>query len=353
MWTLAIAVVVMGMAVLAGCGGGGDDDTGGGGSGSIDVPAKTIAYGELVGDASESAKRQAEALKEATDALGWELRYIQGEGDIPALTQGLVGAINAGADAMIVTSAAGSEVQPAMDAAARKGIPVIAAGGQSDPAGFTVSYQESEEKMGEILTEQMVEDMGGKGTLGVLDNTQILPGQLREEAREKVLGPTEIETVSRSDSDLADLIGGSKTAVNAMLAKDPDLESLWLVYDAMMPPALEALGSRGNSETGVYSYFANPANLETMRKNANVKALAENNLEHTDLIAIDQLTAHFSEDVDLDPQALEKCPLEYTVVTQDNMPPKGSAVYPIPPQVQAFVKNWEAGKFGQGADCGK
>jgi ribose transport system substrate-binding protein len=353
MHVFGIAAVVAGLAVFAGCGGGG----GGGsstGSGSIDVPSKTIAYGELVGDASESAKRQATAIKEAADALGWELRYVQGEGDIPGLTQGLVSAINAGADAMIVTSTAASEIQPAMDAAERKGIPVIAGGGQSDPEGFTASYQESEEEMSELLTKQLVEEVGGKGTLGVLDNTQILPGQLRESAREKVLEGTEIETVARSDSDLANLIGGAKTAVNAMLTKDPSLESLWLVYDAMMPPALEALTQRGNSTTGVYSFFANPSNLETMRKNENVKALAENDLEHTDLIALDQLVAHFSEEeAEINKSALEECPLQYTVVTRENMPAQGKAVFPIPPQVQAFVKNWEAGKFGQGADCGK
>jgi ABC-type sugar transport system substrate-binding protein len=355
--TLALALFV------AACGS--DDDSGdssGGadtgassdaGGGTIDVPKKTIVYGELVGDASEIAKRHGIALKEGAAALGWDVKHIQGGGDIPAMIKGLTGAINAGGDAVIVSSTDAPVIQPVVQLAKQKGIPFIADGGETAESDlFTARYQESEETMSKLLTEQMIKDLDDKGTLGVLDNSQIGAGKLRQAGREKALEGSGIETVSRTDSDLADLVGGSKKAVSAMLAKTPDLNALWLVYDAMMPPALEATNQRNNTTAKVYSWFANPSNLEVMRKNKNVQALVDNNFEHMAMISLDQLARHFKDGDDLSATALADCPLQYKVVTRDDIPPAGEAVFPVDEAVKPFVENWKSGKFGEGADCG-
>lgn len=352
---------VLALAVFAGaCGSSDDDSDTGGGSSSAStdsadsgVPKKTIVYGELVGDASEIAARHANALKKGTAALGWDLKYIQAGGDIPALIKGLTGAINAGGDAVIVSSTDAPVIQPVVALAKQKGIPFIADGGETaESEFFTARYQESEQQMSKVLTEQMIKDLGGKGTLGVLDNSQIGAGKLRQAAREKALESTDVDTVSRTDTDLADLIGGSKKAVAAMLTKTPDLNALWLVYDAMMPPSLEATNQRNNTTTKVYSWFANPSNLEVMRKNENVQALVDDNFEHMALISLDQLAKHFKDGTDLSETALADCPLKYTVVTRDNIPPAGEAVYPLDEAAQPFLDNWKNGKFGEGADCG-
>jgi ABC-type sugar transport system substrate-binding protein len=358
---LLMIVSVLALAVFAGACGSSDDDSGSdtgsstasGDSGDAGVPKKTIVYGELVGDASEIAARHANALKKGTAALGWDLKYIQAGGDIPAMIKGLTAAINAGGDAVIVSSTDAPLIQPVVALAKQKGIPFVASGGETpDSEFFTARYQESEQQMSKLLTEQMIKDLGEKGTLGVLDNSQITAGKLRQAAREDALKGTSVETVSRTDTDLADLIGGSKKAVAAMLTKTPDLGALWLVYDAMMPPGLEAVNQRNNTTTKVYSWFANPSNLEVMRKNKNVQALVDDNFEHLALISLDQLAKHFKDGDDLSSTALADCPLKYTVVTRDNLPAAGESVYPLDAAAQPFLDNWEQGKFGEGADCG-
>jgi ABC-type sugar transport system substrate-binding protein len=316
------------------------------------VPKKTIVYAQLVGDASEIAARESKAVKLATDALGWDMKYIQGAGDIPKMIQGISGAVNAGGDAVLIASTDAPIVKQAIDVAKRKKVPVIGVGGGAEPStDYDAQYQESEQKMSEELTKQMVTDLGSKGTVAVVDNTQISAGKFRQTARENLLKGTTIKTVGRQEVDLADLIGGSKKAVAAMLTKNPKVDALWLVYDAMMPPGLEALNQRKNSTTKVYSYFANPSNVETMRKNKNVQALVDSNLDHTDLVALDQLARFFKDGTALDPAALKNCEIQYAVVTQDSLPPAGTIHFPVEDDAQPFIDNWKAGKYGEGAGC--
>ena len=360
--TLASALVSILLLAftLAACGDD-EEDSGSGGSGtttaaaeetSEGVPKKSIVYAQLVGDASEIALRESTAVKLATEALGWDLTYIEGGGDIPKMIQGINGAINGGADAVLVASTDAPLVKQSIDLAKRKDVPILGVGGGAPPsAEYDAQYQEDEVRMSEELTRQMIDDLGGKGTVIVLDNTQISAGKFRQEGREKTLEGTEIETVGRQDTDLADLIGGAKKGVSAMLTQNPDVDAVWLVYDAMMPPGLEALNQRKNTTSKVYSWFANPSNLEVMRKNENVQALVDSNLDHTDLIAIDQLARYFKDGTELDPDALKNCDVKYEVVTRDNLPPEGEINFPVEQNAQAFIDNWNAGKYGEGADC--
>jgi ribose transport system substrate-binding protein len=334
---------------LAACGG----DDGGGGDGS-GVEGKSIAYAQIVGDSSEIAARESEAVKMATDALGWDLQYIEGQGDVPTWIQGMSGAINGGVDALLVAATDAPLIAPVLELAERKNVPVLAVGGGTEASDqFAAQYQENEREMSVLLTEQMIEDLGGKGTVAAIDNEQISAGVFRKEGREETLDGTDIETVDTQGSDLADLVGGAKKGTNAIVTRNPDLGALWLVYDAMMPPSLEALNQRGNDTTKVYSWFANPSNLEVMRKNPNVGALVDGNIDHTDLIAIDQLARFFNDGTELDPDALVDCPMRYEVVTQDNIPPAGEINFPVKDNVQPFIDNWDEGKYGEGANCNK
>jgi ABC-type sugar transport system substrate-binding protein len=350
----AICLALTCSVAIAACGG--DDDSGGsaaaGDGGGDKVPKKSIVYAQLVGDASEIAARESQAVKMATDALGWELQYIEGGGDIPGMIQGITGAINGGVDAVLIAATDAPLVAPVFELAERRDVPVIAVGGEIEPSDqYDAIYTESEGEMSRMLTEQMIEDIGGQGTVAVLDNSQISAGVFRQQAREEALEGTDIETVDRQDSDLADLIGGSKRAVASMLTRNPDVDALWLVYDAMMPPALEALNARNNKTSKVYSWFANPSNLEVMRRNENVQALVDSNIDHTDLIALDQLARFFADGTPMDPAALEKCGLRYEVVTRDNMPPAGEINMPVADNVEPFVANWDKGVYGEGAGC--
>jgi ABC-type sugar transport system substrate-binding protein len=181
---------------------------------------------------------------------------------------------------------------------------------------------------------------------------QLTSGITRMEAREEVLEGTEVEVVDKQEGSLEDPIQGTKKIASSMLSAHPDLAAMWLVYDYMMVPTTEVLKSMGNTTTQIYTWFAGPENVELLRKNPQVKALIENNFDHTGLIAMDQLAGHFANGTEINPGALEECPLKYEVIEKENAPPAGELKWPLEENAKAFYENWEKGEYGKGADCG-
>lgn len=354
--TLSLLVICALAFTLTACG---DEEETSGSSGStsasgeIDVPKKTIAYGEIAA-VDEITNRNVSQMKAAAEALGWELKYTNAQGDVAKLTSALQANVNQGVDAMVVGSTDAAVIRPALNAAKQRGIPAIVIGGAvSEDDLYSAHYTEDEGKMSTLLTEKMVEDLGGKGEIGAMEISQLSSGILRKEARDAVLEGTDIQVVEAQDGDLADPVQGSKKIANAIISKQPDLDAMWIVYDYMMPPALEALKQRGNDTTSIYTWFAGPENVRLMLANDQVKALVENNFDHTSLTAMDQLAAHFKNDTDLDPDALTKCPLKYEVVTKENAPEPDTIMWPVAENIKPYLENWRAGKFGEGADCGE
>lgn len=321
-------------------------------SGAIDVPKKTIAYGEIAA-VDEITNRNVTQMKAAAKALGWDLKYTNAQGDAAKLIRALQANVNQGVDAVVIGSTDAAVVRPVLTAAKQRGIPTIVIGGAVAPDDlYTAHYTENEAKMSTLLTQQLVKDLNGKGEIGAMEISQLSSGPLRQNARDKVLQGTDIKVVAAQNGDLADPVQGSKKIASAIISKYPDLDALWLVYDYMMPPTLEVLQQKGDTTTGIYTWFAGPENVRLMREHHQVKALVENNFDHTALIAMDQLAAHFKNNTPLDPDAVQKCPLKYKVITRKNAPAPNTLVFPIEQNRAPFVANWRAGKFGQGADCG-
>lgn len=360
---LAIAVTIAAGLIVAGCGssgsssgssGTGSSETseGGGSSSGIEIPSATIGYVEPAA-VDEVTNRNVDQLKAAADALGWEVKFTNAQGDFAKVISAVESDVNAGVDAIILGSTDAKLVRQPLLKAEQEGIPAIVIGGgvEEDPL-YVAQYTENEQLMSKLLTEKMVEDMGGKGTVGAMEITQLSSGIERAEAREEVLEGSGVEVVDTGEGDLADPIQGTKKIASSILSSNPDVNSLWLVYDYMMPPTLETMESMGNKTAEIYTWFAGPENVERLRDNPQVKALIEDNFDHTSLIAMDQLAAYIAEGAEINPKALEECPLKYEVIEKENAPPPGQLKWPLPEDLAPFVANWEEGKFGQGAGCG-
>lgn len=365
---LALAALIAAVLV-AGCGGGGSSSSSGGstggsseeGSGAAaeggsseggELPKETIAYVEPAA-VDEVTNRNVSQMKEAAKLLGWELKFTNAQGDQSKVTTAVENAVNEGVDAIVVGSEDAKLIRQPLLNAEKAEIPAIVIGGEveEDPL-YVAEYTENEPLMSKLLTEKMVENLGGKGTVGAMEIGQLTSGITRAEAREEVLEGTEVEVVDKQEGNLEDPIQGTKKIASSMLSGNPNLSALWLVYDYMMVPTTEVLKSMGNSTTQIYTWFAGPENVELLRKNPQVKALIENDFDHTGLIAMDQLAAHFADGAEINPEALEECPLKYEVIEKENAPPPGELKWPLPENLKPFAENWEKGEYGKGADCG-
>jgi ABC-type sugar transport system substrate-binding protein len=348
-----VAAVVACGVVVAGCG---DSDSSTDSEAAvapsgIEIPKQTIAYIEPAA-VDEVTNRNVTQMKEAAKELGWELNFTNAQGDFAKVISATEAAVNAGVDAIVLGSTDAKLVRQPLLNAEKAEIPAIVIGGgvEEDPL-YVAQYTEDEPLMSKLLTERMVEDLNGKGKVAAMEITQLSSGVERADAREEVLEGTDVELVDSKEGDLADPVQGTKKNASALISANPDLDAMWLVYDYMMPPTLETMTSLGDKTTEIYTWFAGPENVERLRDTPQVRALIENNFDHTGLIAMDQLAAH-ADGADINPEALAECPLKYDVIEKENAPPPGELTWPLPENLAPFVANWKDGKFGEGADCG-
>jgi simple sugar transport system substrate-binding protein len=363
---LALAALIAAVLV-AGCGGGGSSSSGGstsapaeeeggtaegGSSEGGELPKETIAYIEPAA-VDEVTNRNVSQMEESAKVLGWELKFTNAQGDQSKVTTAVENAVNEGVDAIVVGSEDAKLIRQPLLNAEKAGIPAIVIGGEveEDPL-YVAEYTENEPVMSKLLTEKMVENLNGKGTVGAMEIGQLTSGITRAEAREEVLEGTEVEVVDKQEGNLEDPIQGTKKIASSMISGNPNLSAMWLVYDYMMVPTTEVLKSMGNTTTQIYTWFAGPENVELLRSNPQVKALIENNFDHTGLIAMDQLAGHFANGTEINPNALEECPLKYETIEKENAPPAGELKWPLPENAKGFHENWEKGEYGKGADCG-
>lgn len=363
-----LLAAVIAAAVVAGCGGGGsssstapaeESETGGGSSEEPaetseggKLPKETIAYIEPAA-VDEVTNRNVSQMEASAKQLGWTLKFTNAQGDQSKVTAAVENAVNEGVDAIVVGSEDAKLIRQPLLKAEQAGIPAVVIGGEVEKDSLYVAeYTENEPLMSKLLTEKMVENLGGKGEIAAMEIGQLTSGITRMEAREEVLEGTEVEVVDKQEGSLEDPIQGTKKIASSMLAAHPNLSAMWLVYDYMMVPTTEVLKSVGNSTTQIYTWFAGPENVELLRKNPQVKALIENNFDHTGLIAMDQLAGHFANGTEINPKALEECPLKYEVIEKENAPPAGELKWPLEENAKPFYENWEKGEYGKGADCG-
>jgi galactofuranose transport system substrate-binding protein len=354
-----VAVIAAGLAV-AGCGGGGSSSSSTSEGESTEaksteggeLPKETIAYVEPAA-VDEVTNRNVSQMEESAKALGWELKFTNAQGDQSKVTTAVENAVNEGVAAIVVGSEDAKLIRQPLLKAEQAGIPAIVIGGEveEDPL-YVAEYTENEPLMSTLLTEKMVKNLGGKGTVGAMEIGQLTSGITRAEAREEVLEGTEVEVVDKQEGNLEDPIQGTKKIASSMISANPELSAMWLVYDYMMVPTTEVLKSTGNTTTQIYTWFAGPENVELLRKNPQVKALIENNFDHTGLIAMDQLAAHFANGTEINPEALEECPLKYKSIEKSDAPPAGELEWPLEENAKEFHENWENGEYGKGADCG-
>ena len=355
---LAMALAIAVGVVVAGCGGGGSSTSSESSeasttsSGGAELPSETIAYVEPAA-VDEVTNRNVSQMKAAAADLGWELKFTNAQGDQAKVTTAVENAVNEGVDAIVVGSEDAKLIRQPLLKAEQAEIPAIVIGGEvEEDSLYQAEYTENEPLMSKLLTEKMAENLGGKGTVAAMEIGQLTSGITRAEAREEVLEGTEVEVVAKQEGDLADPIQGTKKIASSMLSGNPGLNAMWLVYDYMMVPTTEVLASMGDKTTQVYTWFAGPENVELLRKNPQVKALIEANFDHTSLIAMDQLANHFANEAEINPEALEECPLKYEVIEKENAPPPGELKWPVEKNIEPFAKQWEEGKYGEGADCG-
>jgi ribose transport system substrate-binding protein len=307
----------------------------------------TIAYGEPAA-VDEVTNRNVIAVHWAAQQLGWTLDYFNAQGSVTALSQWLLTEVDKHVNGIIIGSTGANLVRPALLAAKQAGIPVIAIGGGVPQSSlYAANATENEPLMSKQLTQYMVKSLGGSGDIAAINISELSSGVERQQARDAVLKGTKIKVVTQADGDLSNPIKGTQNLAADMLTRYPHIKAFWLVYDYMLVPTVTALKEAGlEGKVKLYSWFAGPANAALLHNHSGVEALVEDDLDHTGLVAMDDLAGHLVSHKPIDPNPLQQNPLKYEVVTLKNAPPLGHLVWPIANDEATFAAKWAKGKFG-------
>lgn len=328
----ATVVTILVVAVGAGCGG---DGSGSGGEGQGEE--RTIALIDL-GAAPVTAATD-DVIRIAGRELGWDVRYTDAQVDPQRAATAVQSAVTQGVDAIVVNSMPAELATQALTQAKQRGIPVIQVGsGEETSDLYTAQYGEDESKLAETLADYIVEQKP-QAKIGELTASVLRAGDLRSQALQAAIEGTDAEVVQAVEPSLtsSNPVESTRKTVSDLLTANPEIDTIWTVFDNFLQGTVAGVRSR-ESDADVYTFFATEPNVELLRDESPLQAVADNLLLKTGAVAVDQLVYHFAEEREIDPQALEKDPLPYRIYSRENLP--SGPIWSTDEVLEPYLDKW-------------
>lgn len=321
----------------------------------VKLEKKTVGYLQFTNEA-EIAVRIQTATKEAATAIGWDFIACDGQGD--PRKQGACGStlIDRGADIIIANSISPEVTGRALKQAQQKDIPWFIVGGlvPEDP-GITAEYVPDEVAMSNLISDAVLDETGGEGTIATVNYSPAIEVyNTRRDVFKQRIGETDMEIVSEGELDYTDLVGSIQKQTNNLLSKTPDVDVI-LSYTNDIPPVVQTIrasGSRSGDDWPIIAgWYGDLVNLDAIR-NGDVFAVVEWPIEGDVWAAVDQAAQFFARDEQppADTAGLtEEYSLKFiepSIVSADNLPPKGEYAAPNADFVSYFTAKWGT-EFGE------
>lgn len=288
--------------------------------GEIKVEKKTIGFLDIalsspVGRATEAA------VKAAGDELGWEVITEDGEANPETMSRAASSFVTRNVDAVILGSVEAAAIAAPLRQLDAKDIPVIGVNAQVAPSPLIdFQYTESEDELARTLAEHIVE-VNPEAKIGNIKSTLSIAGTERDKTLKDVVDASgTAKILGDVEPDFASLVPSTTKGVTDMLTAHPDIDTVWSVFDNFLEPTIAAMRSK-KSDAKLYTFYLTPTSFDLLSdEKSPLDAIVDANLDHTGVVAMDQLVHHFENGTELDPDAIKKDPVKYTVVTRDNLP---------------------------------
>ncbi len=209
---------------------------------------KTIAWMEC--DVPTCAAYETPGFKNATAALGWDLKIIpmKSTDPGPAIQQ----AIDAKVDFIASSGLAVAQYQPQLDAAKAAGIPVLSCYGTDDPDPSTGLYMQCGdesfvEKTGPVMADWAIVDSDGKANILTVNipDFPVLVSEL-DAFNAQIAKNCSGCKVTALDVTLNDLIGGTVPgSIVSKLQANPDVNYVYYAFGDLPGGVTAALQSAG------------------------------------------------------------------------------------------------------------
>lgn len=322
--------------------------------GATDLPDKKIGW-VYYGANGIASQRAYDGVQQAADQIGWEVVPCDGQGIPVEMQRCASNLISQKVDALIVNTIDTATMADAIKQATAADIPIISTGGALETSeGYAASYAPDEAGMGEALGKYVVEQVTDGG--GVIQQTfPATFATLRVDAFNAAIEGSGVEVVDTFDADPVDLTAATQRQTDAALSAHPDAKAVFMVFSTAEIGASQALVTKYGAGAAypdrplLLTFYANLPVIDMIR-GGQLDAAAENSLEWTGWVAIDQFAEYFARGTEIDSSERPDYGdgLDFwrpTVVTKDNLPPEGQLLTPVVDFDGFFTAKWDA-EFG-------
>ena len=239
--TVAAAALTLSMAA---CGAG---DTSQNADPAASGEAKKLRIGVTVYDMSSFITAGKEGMEAYAQANGIELLWNSANLDVSTQANQMDQLINAKVDAVVVVPVQADSLQPQVAAAKAAGVPIVPVNAALNNPDISGNVQPDDVKAGEEEMKMMVEELGGKGNIVVLQGPLGQSGQIdRQKGIDKVLAENPgIKVLAQDTANWK-----RDEAVNKMknwISAYDDIDGVVSQNDDMGLGALQALKESGKS----------------------------------------------------------------------------------------------------------
>lgn len=220
-------------------------------------------------------------MKKVADKVGMKFVLYPNQGQVSQWVQGMNAGITAKADIIVLTAAPDPRVlQPQLAAAKAAGIPVLVTHNYDDSspnppdcnacaAGVTGIVTAPFNRAGQAAADWIIADSKGKANVYLLASKDVIPSpgtvaDIQKEMTDQCPGCK----VSVKDIPVADWNTQVQGEVQAALTKDPTINYVYPLYDAMVGGAVTGIQTVGRAkQTQVVSFNGSPYALKFIEDN--------------------------------------------------------------------------------------
>lgn len=196
-----------------------------------------------------------QGVKDQVAAFGGELKIYDSNNDLAKMASNVEAAVNEQVDAILVNNGTAQALDPVVQKALDKGIPVVAYDSDLSLPGVT-SIDQDDYLLGWQSLKQLATDLNGKGNIGVLWVAGYLPMERRQvmiEAFQKRY--PNIKEVARAGTVTSNTSLDTQAQVEAWLKKYPEkgeLDAIYTTWNEFTKGAYQALKQAGRTDVRIY-----------------------------------------------------------------------------------------------------
>lgn len=297
------------------------------------LPMKTIGIMGPV-DAAEIIKLATDATDQAAKALGWKTVRVDPQGDPAKMASGMTSLVNAGVDAIVLTTIEPATIASGLRAASQADIPVIDSHTLTQSSrSFAGEYFLPPRAEFDLLLGRMRRDLPRGSEIGAVNLPQFLNAKLAGDYIKQAARRQGWKIVASHDANLQSLVPDTQRAVGDMLRANPGIDAIFGCCDFVPAGAVPAIRA-GGKQTKVYALHGVPSAISLARSGLAVLEVAD--YQRGGIVAIDVLARHFATGAKIP----KRMPGRYQMTIVDRSNAGKGFPYPTSKVLAPFKARW-------------